>query len=188
VAVTVRPLRPEDDRSGFSSGDRDLDRFFYVYAGQNQFRHHIGTTYVAVQDARIVGFATIAASHIEIEDLPAARRRRLPRYPLPVLRLARLATDESVREKGIGAVLLRAVFEIAWRMADEMGCVGIVVDAKPAAVGFYERYGFFRLRVTAGSAPGRASIPMFLELAAVPRTVRFPAEPGRLVGRLGLHG
>ena len=38
-----------DDRTRFRSGDADLDRFFQAYAGQNQFRHHIGTTYVAVE-------------------------------------------------------------------------------------------------------------------------------------------
>jgi hypothetical protein len=36
--IEIRPLRPDDDRQAFSSGDADLDRFFRKYAGQNQFR------------------------------------------------------------------------------------------------------------------------------------------------------
>jgi hypothetical protein len=36
-------------RTAFRSGDPDLDRFLVKYAGQNQFRHHIGTSYVAVE-------------------------------------------------------------------------------------------------------------------------------------------
>lgn len=40
--IEVRLLRQEDDRSQFRSGQPDLDRFFARYAGQNQFRHHIG--------------------------------------------------------------------------------------------------------------------------------------------------
>ena len=53
LEVRVRRLEPRDDRTGFRSGNIDLDRFFQRYAGQNQFRHHIGTTYVvdAKQDA-----------------------------------------------------------------------------------------------------------------------------------------
>ena len=43
--IEVRLLRQEDDRSRFRSGQPDLDRFFARYAGQNQFRHHIGSTY-----------------------------------------------------------------------------------------------------------------------------------------------
>ncbi len=42
--MEIRPLREADDRTTFHSGEPDLDRFFVKYAGQNQFRHHIGTT------------------------------------------------------------------------------------------------------------------------------------------------
>ena len=62
MAVEIRRLHPEDDRSGFRSGNIELDRFFQRFAGQNQFRHHIGTTYVAVDGATILGFATVAPS------------------------------------------------------------------------------------------------------------------------------
>ena len=48
--IDIRPLRRDDNRQAFSSGDADLDRFFHKYAGQNQFRLHIGTTYVAARD------------------------------------------------------------------------------------------------------------------------------------------
>ena len=62
--IKVRLLRPGDDRSTFDSGNTDLDRFFRQFAGQNQFRHHIGATYVAVDNDRIAGFATVAAAQI----------------------------------------------------------------------------------------------------------------------------
>ncbi len=68
--IEVRPLRPEDDRSRFRSGNEDLDRFFARYAGQNQCRHHIGTTYVADDSEAVVAFVTVSASHIEIDQLP----------------------------------------------------------------------------------------------------------------------
>jgi len=76
--IEVRLLRPTDDRSGFCSGDPDLDRFFIRYAGQNQFRHHIGTTYVAVETDTIKGFATVSASTIEVNELSSARKKRFP--------------------------------------------------------------------------------------------------------------
>ena len=99
--IEIRALRESDDRSQFHSGDPDLDRFFHKFAGQNQFRHYVGVTYVAVEDRRILGFATLAPGHVEIEGLPAPARKKLPRYPLPVLRLARLAVDESARAQGL---------------------------------------------------------------------------------------
>jgi hypothetical protein len=64
------------------------------YAGQNQFNLHLAVTYVPVAEARIVGFATVAASSVERASVPSARlRKRLAAYPLPVLRLARLGVD-----------------------------------------------------------------------------------------------
>jgi hypothetical protein len=80
--IEIRILKPSDDRTHFRSGNADLDRFFVRYAGQNQFRHHIGTTYVAVEDDLIKGFVTVSASHIEIDQFPDYRKKRLPGYPL----------------------------------------------------------------------------------------------------------
>jgi GNAT superfamily N-acetyltransferase len=170
MPISIRRLRPDDDRSRFRSGNIDLDRFLQRFAGQNQFRHHIGTTYVAVEGATILGFATVAPSEIAADGVPEAQRKRLPRYPLPVLRLARLATDESARGLGIGSDLLRAVFTLAHTMADDLGCVGVVVDAKSEAVKFYEKLGFVALEPRAGQLGDRPEpLPMFLELGAIPR-------------------
>jgi GNAT superfamily N-acetyltransferase len=115
--MEIRALRPSDDRSAFASGDPDLDRFLLRFAGQNQFRHHLGVTYVATEEDRILGVATVAPGHVEIDELPASRRRKLPRYPLPVLRLARLAVDGSAQGQGVGSALLRFVLRLALRLA-----------------------------------------------------------------------
>ena len=166
MPLTVRKLAAEDDRTRFRSGNVDLDRFFALYAGQNQFRHHIGTTYVAVDDLGVIaGYATVAASEISPDAMPARHRKRLPRYPLPVLRLARLAVAETARGQGVGSLLLRTVFQLATRLAADVGCVGVVVDAKPDAVAFYRRLGFVALALIAGELGDRpAPTPMFLEL------------------------
>ncbi len=140
--MEIRALRPDDDRSGFQSGDESLDRFFHRYAGQNQFRHHIGVTYIAMEGGRILGFVTVAPRHIDIENLPEGKRRKLPRYPLPMLGLARLAVDQAVQSTGLGEQLRRFTLKLASKMADELGCTGVVVDAKPSAVKFYAKYGF----------------------------------------------
>lgn len=168
--VEVRALAPGDDRSTLSSGDPDLDRFFARYAGQNQFRHHIGVTYIAVDDDAILGFVTVSGSHIETAKLSEAKRHRLPHYPLPVLRLARLAVDLRAQGRGVGDLLLRFVFELALAMAERIGCIGVVVDAKPDAIAFYEKYGFEEMEVVQGELGDRPQPrPMFLPLGAIPK-------------------
>ena len=173
VTLKVRRLEPDDDRSAFRSGNVDLDRFFLRYAGQNQFRHHIGTTYVAIDVAgTIAGFATVTASETSPQAMAASKRRRLPKYPVPVLRLARLAVDERAKGRGIGSILVRSILVLARHVADDFGCVGVLVDAKREAIAFYDRLGFVRLEGVAGELGDRpAPLPMFLELAQV-RTVK----------------
>lgn len=167
--IEIRPLRPEDDRQSFTSSDVELDRFFRKFAGQNQFRLHIGTTYVAVQGSAILGYVTVAATSITIDNLPARRQKQLPRYPLPALRVARLAVAESAQSQGVGKRLLRASFQLAHDMAKHVGCVGVVVDARPDAVAFYERYGFERMVAITGHLGDRPSpLPMFLPLDSIP--------------------
>ena len=106
MTLEVQKLTPEHDRSRFRSGNADLDRFFARYAGQNQFRHHIGTTYMAVDTSgAIAGFATVSAAELSPDAMPLAKRKHLPKYRLPVLRLARLAVDsQSGIARGPGCV------------------------------------------------------------------------------------
>jgi GNAT superfamily N-acetyltransferase len=166
--IEIRPLREDDDRTSLRSGDVDLDRFFHTFAGQNQFRHHLGVTYVAVKEGQVLGFTTVAAAHVEIEDLPPVARRRLPHYPLPVLRLARLGVDQSAQGQGLGLQLLRFVLRLALRMADEYGCVGVIVDAKRDAEAFYAKYGFAAVDAVEGQSDARpAPTPMFLSIRAI---------------------
>jgi GNAT superfamily N-acetyltransferase len=166
--IEIRALREHDNRASFRSGDADLDRFFQQFAGQNQFRHHLGVTYVAVDDQHSLGFATVAAAHVEIEELPAVARRKLPHYPLSVLRLARLAIDQSAQGQGLGLQLLRFALGLALQMADDYGCVGVIVDAKPDAVAFYTKYGFLAVEAVEGQSDARpAPATLFLSTRAI---------------------
>ena len=167
--TTIRALRATDDRANFRSGDVELDRFFTTYAGQNQFKHHIGVTYVALDDAgAIAGYATVAPASLEIDALPSATKKKLPAYPVPVLRLARLAVGASVQGQGIGSALLKYVLGLALRMAETYGCSAVVVDAYPGAVAFYGQFGFFELDVVEGESDARPRpTAMFLALREV---------------------
>ena len=177
-AVEIRRLARDDDRSGFSCGQADLDRFFEHYAGQNQFKLHLAATCVALVDARIVSFATVAASSIERVTIPNARlRKRLPSYPLPVLRLARLGVDLRAQGLGIGQALLRHVLGLAIEQRERFGCVGVVVDAKQESLAFYESLGFQPLEGVREGLLVSEPRPMFLGIATIAATIT-PQSPG----------
>ena len=55
------------------------------------------------------------------------------------------------------------------QMAGRVGCIGVLVDAKPDAVQYYRQYGFEELEILEGALGDRPlPIPMFLPLGAVP--------------------
>ena len=173
LEVRIRRLEPRDDRSGFRSGNINLDRFFQQYAGQNQFRHHIGTSYVAVHGDQLAGFVTVSSGELVSEKLGRNLRRRLPAYPLPILRLARLAVDQHYQGHGIGRLLLRAMLELALDMRDRVACVGIVVDAKPDAIAFYASLGFFPIDLISGTLGDRPEpVAMLLPIGQVAAAVK----------------
>lgn len=102
------------------------------------------------------------------EKLAPTLRRGLPAYPLPILRLARLAVDERFQGHGIGSLLLRAVLRLALDLRDRLGCIGVVVDAKPDALGFYSVLGFKPIQLASGILSDRPEpVAMFLPIAQI---------------------
>jgi GNAT superfamily N-acetyltransferase len=131
----IRALKRNDNRKTFKSGQADLDTFFRLYAGQNQFRHHIGVTYIATDEDLIFGYITVAMGVLEAEHPHEINAFSGP-YPLPGLRLGRMAIDNRYQGHGVGRQLLRYALRLALEQKDRVGCVAVVVDAKPEAVGF----------------------------------------------------
>lgn len=170
--LEIRLLRREDDRGAFSCGEPALDRFFQHYAGPNQFKLHLAVSWVAVRDVDVLGFATVAGGSLERRSMPDAKlRKRLPDYALPVLRLARLGVERRAQGFGVGKALVRHVLRLALAQRDQVGCVGVVTDAKPDAVPFYYGLGFSRLEgVREGMLHGDPT-PMFLDIATIAAAV-----------------
>ncbi len=69
---------------------------------------------------------------------------------------------------GLGAQLLRFVLNLAAKMADELGCAGVVVGAKPGAVDFYAKYGFTPFEPLEGQSYARPRpTAMWLPIQAI---------------------
>ena len=66
----------------------------------------------------------------------------MPKYPIPALRIARLAVDKEL--KGIGKWLLAQAFLKVIQVADITEIHFIIVDAKETSKSFYEHYGFIK--------------------------------------------
>ena len=141
--MLVLPLYDRHDRPGFDCGDDDLNRWFVQVARQHKEKG-VSSTFVAVTDeasAEVLGFYAISLAELVNADLPAKYRKRLPEK-VPVFRLGRLATANRHQGKRIGEFMLFDAIDRVTRIAQEVGGVGLVVNAKPSAAGFYQQYSF----------------------------------------------
>ncbi len=162
MAYEVRVLRREDDRGGFDCGESPVHTFLQRFAHHHQFKHGVSVTWVAVEQGKVGAFATLTATTMGREEVPSTRS--LPPFPLPALLLARLGVDRSAQGSGLAKQLLLAAIRAALRMRAEVGCVGIAVDAKPGALGFYARRSFVVIRPPTELV---GSTRMFLPMEAI---------------------
>ena len=133
------------DRAAFSSGEPSLDTYLRELAGQHQ-RDGIATTHVLFDDGRptrILGYCSLAAAQVNLADLQDADRVRLPRYPVPAVRVARLAVDHGTQGKGAGRLLLGHAVNCALGLREQLGVRVLIVDAlHEKAAAFYRQHGF----------------------------------------------
>ena len=133
------------DREGFDCGEPALNRYLQGLAIQHH-RAGVATTHVLVEQrapSQILGYYSLAAAQRSLAELTAADQRRLPRHPVPVARLARLAVALGEQGHGLGEALLQDVVTRCLGLRTELGIHALLVDALHArAAAFYRRYGF----------------------------------------------
>lgn len=133
------------NRGNFDCGVPKLNDYLKKYAKQNDKRG-IAKTFVAISEGEnkdVAGYYSVGMAEIKRESLPAIYRRGIPRYPVPAMRLSRLAVALAIQGRGLGEELLMQCFRKAVRLSSEVGIFAVIVDAKNQPVKeFYWKYGF----------------------------------------------
>lgn len=121
----------------------ELDRYLQEQAGQDM-RRRVAAPFVLhdLEAGRIAGYYTLAATSLQLDELPQEMRKKLPRYPLlPATLLGRLAVDERYKGQGLGTFLLLNALRRS--LESEIASMAVVVDAKDdQAKAFYEYHQF----------------------------------------------
>lgn len=144
----IRALADALDASGFECGSPQLDGYIRRFASQD-LKRDVARVFVALpvdEPRRIAGYFTLSAASVAAATLPEALRRKLPRYPVPVALLGRLAVDVDFQGQGLGSILLAdACIKVAGA-GEVLAVAGLVVDAKDdSAIAFYRHFGFIPL-------------------------------------------
>jgi GNAT superfamily N-acetyltransferase len=140
----IEPFGKSHDRSAFTCGKPALDEFLRTRVSQYEKRR-LGKTFVAVLqgEQRVRGYYTLAAGAVAFEHLPTVASTKLPKHPIPVILLARLAVDQSAQGQGLGEKLLLDALQRSLDLSDKLGAHAVEVDAlDDSAIAFYVKYGF----------------------------------------------
>lgn len=142
----------QHDRGSFHCGVEALDTYLRQQAGQHQ-REGIATTHVLIDDtapSSILGYVSLAAAQLHLQDLQLGDRKRLPAYPVPATRVGRLAVSSQHQGEGYGRLLLGHAVNSSLGLREQLGVRVLVVDAKDEqAAMFYKAFGFQPTTATA---------------------------------------
>lgn len=140
--LRLERLGDHHDLSGFECGNDELDGWLQRHALDAQ-RMDSARTFLLTRAGRVVGYFTLTMGSVVSKDAPQKLVRGMPRYPVGMVLLARLAVDRRHRGKGHGAVLLAEALRKAVAAGEAAAARLVVVDAiDDNAVRFYERFGF----------------------------------------------
>ncbi len=160
--LVISPLGKSHDRKSFDCGEQSLNEYLHQYASQDINRRITKVFVASPPEApqQVIGYYGLSAGSLDANDLPKDLRRRLPRYPVPVVLLGRLAVAESHQGQGLGSILLADALQRIVQASQVMAVYAVLVDAlNNRAAEFYQQFGFTPLP----SQP----LKLFLPLSAV---------------------
>ena len=139
---SVEKLRRDHVLEHFDCGKQDLNRFLIRQAWNNQ-QAHSAQTYVLAKDLHVLGYYSLAAGSVTHDEATERAKKGLARHPIPIILLARLAVDQTMQGKRLGAALLKDALLRTAQAADTIGARALVVHAKDdSAKAFYEHFTF----------------------------------------------
>lgn len=137
-----QPLAAAHLLDEFACGETSLDEWLRRRALANQLSGASRTFVVADQAGRVYGYYAMAAGAVSHQTATGSVRRNMP-DPVPVMVLARLATDHRAQGIKLGAALLQDAVNRAVTVSQNAGVRALLVQAlNERAKQFYTHYGF----------------------------------------------
>lgn len=132
-------LTAEHDVTSFDCGQVDLNDWLRRYALNNQ-RAGMSTVFVTSRpdSSAVIGYYALASGGVDSGLAPSRITQGVPRHPIPVILLTRLAVDTSMQGQKVGRGLLIDALRRVNAAADEIGVRALLIHAKDdAARDFY---------------------------------------------------
>ncbi len=138
-------LAEHHELAGLDCGNDQLNTWLIDHALASQ-RADLARTYLALEGDAVVGYVSLTTGSIRREDAPKRYARGMPRHPIPMILIARLAVDRSHQRRRLGSRLLAEALRRAVAASDAAAARLVVVDAiDEDAAAFYRRWGFIEV-------------------------------------------
>jgi GNAT superfamily N-acetyltransferase len=148
MQFAIHSLDKQADTAAFDCDQTPLNDYIHRYATQDVRRNVARVFVISPQDEplHIAGFYTLSAASVQCAELPAQIAKKLPRYPIPVALIGRLAVSNAHQGKGLGSILLIDACKKVLLAREMLAVAGVIVDAKDGtAASFYKHLGFIPL-------------------------------------------
>ena len=146
--LRMESLSRRHDRKCFNCGNPALNDYLQKTALQH-IEKGISRTFVLIDTnapTKISGFFTLAGCEVMTSDLPAGYAGKYPAIA-PAAKLARLAVSIDQQRQGLGTIMMAEAMKRTLSVAENIGIIGIFVDAKNQnAREYYEQFGFIALQ------------------------------------------
>lgn len=146
--ITIKALTKQHQRAAFVCGEESLELYIRRFARQNM-QQRISKVFVAspiTEPEIIAGYYTLSAGSLDAPSMPAVQRKKLPRYPIPIAMLGRLAIASVYQGQGLGQILVADALERVVQASQVLAVYAVVVDAlNPSVAMFYQKLGFIPL-------------------------------------------
>jgi GNAT superfamily N-acetyltransferase len=140
--LRIEKLNRRHAVESFACGKPELDRFLIRHALQAQ-QAGSAQTFVALSDESVIGYYSLVVGEVRHAEAPERVGKGMPRFPIPLMVLARLAVDHGWHGRRIGAGLLLDAFERTLQVADLAGIRALAVHAKDESAAAFDRhFGF----------------------------------------------
>jgi len=142
-SVIVERISAEHDLTRFHCGRRELDDWLHRHAITSDRMDRTRVFVAHTGNEIVIGYFSLTMGSVLRDGPPAQLIRGLPRHPVGIALLARLAIDEREQGHGLGADLLHDALEYSVRAGESVAARLVVVDAlDDNAAKFYQRFGF----------------------------------------------
>lgn len=142
MTLRIEKLHRTHAVEDFHCGQPELDRFLIRHALQSQ-QAGSALTYVGLDVETVIGFYSLVVGEVRHADAPERVVKGMPRHPIPLMVLARLAVHSGWQGRHIGAGLLLDALTRTLQAAEIGGIRALAVHAKDeAAAAFYRHFGF----------------------------------------------